>query len=93
MSQGVDQEGCLPKTAWPPTLYGSIRFYNRAVEKCSTRIICLDIFYLNTKLLIFPTSNEGYKYLIKISSNVLQKKDFDLNVYLKDILIIFNDKK
>ena len=44
-------------------------------------------------MLIFPTSNEGYKNLIKISSNLLQKKDFDINVYLKDILIIFNDKK
>lgn len=74
-------------------LYGSIEFYNKAIEKGLIPIIGLDIFYLNNKLLIFPTSNEGYKNLIKISSNVLQKKDFDINVYLKDILIIFNDKK
>ena len=74
-------------------LYGSIVFYNKAIEKGLIPLIGLDIFYFNNKLLIFPASNEGYNNLIKISSNLLQKKDFDINVYLKDILIIFNDKK
>ena len=42
-------------------LYGTIEFYNKAIEIGLIPIIGLDIFYLNNKLLIFPTSNEGYK--------------------------------
>ena len=49
--------------------YGTIVFYNKSIEIGLITIIGLDIFYLNNKLLIFPTSNEGYKNLIKISSN------------------------
>ncbi|MGL5591221.1 MAG: DNA polymerase III subunit alpha [Mycoplasmoidaceae bacterium] len=74
-------------------LYGSIEFYNKAIEKNLIPIIGLDIFYFNKQLIIFPTSNEGYKNLIKISSNILQKKEFDINNYSQDILIIFDGKK
>ena len=33
MNQGVDQEGCLPKTAWPPTKKEKSVHLEKIIEK------------------------------------------------------------
>ncbi|MGL4647266.1 MAG: DNA polymerase III subunit alpha [Mycoplasmoidaceae bacterium] len=74
-------------------LYGSIEFSNQCEKAGLIPIIGLDIFYQEQKLLIFPCSDLGYKNLIKISSNYLQRKNFDINNYSKDLLFIFDGNK
>lgn len=71
-------------------LYGAIEFYNKALENDMIPVIGISIIYKNVNLLIFAKNQNGYKNLIKISTHDKLQKEYDLNLYLKDVFVINN---
>ena len=69
-------------------MYGAFEFYKKAKEKNLKPIIGLQINYKNSEIVLLAKNNDGYHQLIKISSNIMQEIDYELEEFLNDNLFI-----
>lgn len=73
-------------------LHGCLEFYYKAIKNNLKPIIGLDVKFQNYNFLVYAKNFEGYKNLIKISSELLTTSKYDLiNSYLNNVFIV--DKK
>lgn len=69
-------------------LYCAIEFYKKAKNNNLKPIIGLDINYYGNNIIIIAKNFDGYKNLIKISSNVMKKIDFSIDDYLSNTFVV-----
>lgn len=69
-------------------LYGAFEFYKLAKKNNIKPIIGLDVNYENNHFLIYAKNFDGFKNIIKISSFIMTKKDFEINEYLDNTFIV-----
>lgn len=69
-------------------MYGALEFYKKAKCKNLKPIIGLQINYKNSELVLLAKNNDGYHQLIKISSNIMQEIECELENFLNDNLFI-----
>ncbi len=60
-------------------MYGAIEFYKKAIENNLKPIIGIEINLNNSKLVIIAKNNDGYLFLIKLSSSLMLDKNIDIN--------------
>ncbi|WP_052663050.1 DNA polymerase III subunit alpha [Mycoplasmoides pirum] len=71
-------------------LYGTVEFFDLATKNNLIPVIGIEIFHekSDSNLVLYAKTNVGYKNLLKISSNIMTKLDFDLNKYLDDVAVV-----
>ncbi len=67
---------------------GAIEFYYKARAANLTPIIGLEINYKNNIYILIAKNNNGYKNLNYISSAIETKTDYELDIYLDDLIIV-----
>ena len=81
-----------------PNLYGNYKFYNLCIKNNIKPIIGYEYSYeymgINSKILLYPKNNNGYKNLLKIVTDISLSKNINIeDIKNKDIYLIyvFND--
>ena len=81
-----------------PNLYGNYKFYNLCIKNNIKPIIGYEYSYenmgINSKILLYPKNNNGYKNLLKIVTDISLGKEINIeNIKNKNIYLIyvFND--
>ncbi len=71
-------------------LHGAAEFFDAATKNGLVPVIGLEIFYepQGCGLVLFAKTNAGYANLLKISSRVMTKADFDLNDFLDGVAVV-----
>lgn len=72
-------------------MYGTIEFYQKAINNGLIPIIGLQIEYQDKKVILIAKNNNGYKSLIKISSFVMTNQQFQLENNLDGLYVIVDD--
>ena len=70
-------------------MYGAIEFYQKCLQNNLKPILGLQFNYQNSDLVVIAKNQNGYKTLLKLSSNLMTNNPLDLNNYLSnDIFVI-----
>ena len=69
-------------------MYGALEFYNACLKHNLKPILGLQINYENSDIVIIAKNNEGYKTLLKLSSNVMTEKTFNIYELLNENIFV-----